>query len=62
MHGDTVAAVAVVLALALVVAVLIILNIKLYQYFGSSAISGKMLLVRNVKNDEIDAYFRGRVG
>ena len=28
--------------------------------FESSALSGKMLLVRIVENDKIDAYFRAR--
>ena len=28
------------------------------QLFESSALSGKMLLVRIVENDKIDAYFR----
>ncbi len=31
---------------------------SIINIFGSGALSGKMLLVRIVKNNEIDAYFR----
>ncbi len=30
--------------------------------FGAGALSGKMLLVRIVENNKIDAYFKGRLG
>ena len=33
-------------------------NYKSKTFFGSDALSGKMLLVRIIENYEIDAYFR----
>ena len=33
-------------------------NNNLKTFLGSGALSGKMLLVRIVENDRIDAYFR----
>ena len=32
--------------------------INLIRFFGSSALSGKILLVRIIENNKIDAYFR----
>ena len=32
------------------------IHFKKIQYFGSGALSGKMLLVRIVENNKIDAY------